>query len=422
MTQESTWTERLGQLQRGADAQAVEAHCLAWVQHVPDATQPWLVLVNMQLRSRRLAQARESFERVIALDPRCLPAFVQLAIVCRAERLFEQELTALKAALAIDPYDLLALLAKGDCLMRLELPAQALQAWRAASLVASQADSENLGLEIQRMLRHARSVLARNDRQFADALDDLVAREGGQLRGAARERFTRAIDLLLGRSQRFDPQPMGLFYPSLVQGEFFPRERFPWLSELEAKTEEIRTEFLQVLGQDLGFEPYLQYDSDQPTGQWGELNRNPAWSAFHLIKEGERVEVNAQRCPRTMEALASLPQPHQSKRTPVALFSCLKPNTRIPPHVGVSNARLLVHLPLIVPPKCAFRVGAQTREWREGEAFVFDDSIEHEAWNLSDRLRVVLICDVWHPDLSEEEQHLLDQLSRIQNRMVAPES
>jgi aspartyl/asparaginyl beta-hydroxylase (cupin superfamily) len=86
------------------------------------------------------------------------------------------------------------------------------------------------------------------------------------------------------------------------------------------------------------------------------------------------------------------------------MFSLLAPRTLIPPHVGINNARLVCHLPLIVPEGCWFRVGAETRCWRPGEAFIFDDTIEHEASNPSDDLRVVFIFDVWHPDLSPPER------------------
>ncbi|MFN5903064.1 MAG: aspartyl/asparaginyl beta-hydroxylase domain-containing protein, partial [Novosphingobium sp.] len=90
-----------------------------------------------------------------------------------------------------------------------------------------------------------------------------------------------------------------------------------------------------------------------------------------------------------------------------AFFSLLKPRTRIPPHTGVTNIRSIVHLPLIVPQGCGFRVGGETREWHEGEAFVFDDTIEHEAWNDSDHLRAVLIFDVWNPWLTLAERDLI---------------
>ena len=92
------------------------------------------------------------------------------------------------------------------------------------------------------------------------------------------------------------------------------------------------------------------------------------------------------------------------------MFSILKPRTRIPPHTGTSNTRVTVHLPLIVPPGCRFRVGADTREWREGEAWAFDDTIEHEAWNDSDQPRAILIIDAWNPLLTEAEREVVRRI------------
>ena len=92
------------------------------------------------------------------------------------------------------------------------------------------------------------------------------------------------------------------------------------------------------------------------------------------------------------------------------MFSLLAPHTSIPPHVGVSNARLVCHLPLVVPDGCWFRVGAETRYWERGKAFVFDDTIEHEAANPSDQLRVVFIFDLWAPDLTSVEREAVAAL------------
>ena len=98
------------------------------------------------------------------------------------------------------------------------------------------------------------------------------------------------------------------------------------------------------------------------------------------------------------------------------MFSLLKPQTRIPPHTGVSNARLVTHLPLIVPPACGFRVGNSIREWVPGKAWVFDDTIEHEAWNESDKLRVVLIFDIWHPHLTPAERAMVTAMTHGVNK------
>jgi aspartyl/asparaginyl beta-hydroxylase (cupin superfamily) len=153
--------------------------------------------------------------------------------------------------------------------------------------------------------------------------------------------------------------------------------------------------------------PYIQYPEHVPLAQWKELNNSPEWSAVHLLQNGERIEANAQHCPRTLELLSGLDQPRIRGASPNAMFSLLAPRTRIPPHTGVANTRLVCHLPLIVPQNCGFRVGATMREWRVGEAFAFDDTIEHEAWNDSDELRVILIIDLWQPSLTQEEREAI---------------
>lgn len=86
------------------------------------------------------------------------------------------------------------------------------------------------------------------------------------------------------------------------------------------------------------------------------------------------------------------------------MFSTLAPRTRIPPHTGTSNVRTTVHLPLVLPEGCGFRVGSQTRERRVGQAWTFDDTIEHEAWNDSDQPREVLFLDAGNPPLTEAER------------------
>ena len=79
----------------------------------------------------------------------------------------------------------------------------------------------------------------------------------------------------------------------------------------------------------------------------------------------------------------------------------------------MTNTRLTVHLPLIVPPDCGFRVGSETREWVPGKAWVFDDTIEHEAWNESDVPRGILIFDIWNPFLTAAERDLMRAATEI---------
>jgi aspartyl/asparaginyl beta-hydroxylase (cupin superfamily) len=116
---------------------------------------------------------------------------------------------------------------------------------------------------------------------------------------------------------------------------------------------------------------------------------------------------NAERCPATLAALADLPIPRIEGRSPMALFSVLKPHTHIPPHSGMLNTRLIVHLPLIVPDGCRLRVGNDVRDVVTGKVMIFDDSIEHEAWNDSDATRVILLFEIWRPELSAAERAAL---------------
>jgi aspartyl/asparaginyl beta-hydroxylase (cupin superfamily) len=147
-----------------------------------------------------------------------------------------------------------------------------------------------------------------------------------------------------------------------------------------------------------------------PRNIWTELNNSAAWSALHLWKDGERIEAACARAPKTAEIIERLPLAGVPGRAPNVFFSILEAGKHIPPHTGVTNTRTIIHLPLIVPPGCAFRVGGETREWVEGEAFAFDDTIEHEAWNKSDQDRAILILDCWNPHLSEHERAMICRL------------
>jgi aspartyl/asparaginyl beta-hydroxylase (cupin superfamily) len=152
----------------------------------------------------------------------------------------------------------------------------------------------------------------------------------------------------------------------------------------------------------------VQADADRPFFDGHGMLGDPGWSAFYLWQAGAPVPENAARCPATMAALDDAPLCRIPARTPSVLFSLLRPGAHIPPHHGFTNARYICHLPLIVPEGCGMRVGGETRPWIEGQACVFDDSIEHEAWNRNaDQLRVVLIFDIWRPELTEAERKMV---------------
>jgi aspartate beta-hydroxylase len=215
---------------------------------------------------------------------------------------------------------------------------------------------------------------------------------------------------MFGHKKIYFQEPRQYFFPEMPHIQFYPRADFPWLDALEAASDEIRAELLEVMQHANAFVPYVQGEENRPhNAQQGMLN-NADWSAFYLWKNGEVVAENAARCPRTMAALASAPISRISNRSPSILFSLLRPGAHIPAHNGFINTRLICHLPLIVPDKCRFRVGNETREWVEGKAWCFDDTIEHEAWNDSDQTRVILLFEIWRPELTMRERGLVNAM------------
>ncbi|HEX6376871.1 MAG TPA: aspartyl/asparaginyl beta-hydroxylase domain-containing protein [Allosphingosinicella sp.] len=227
---------------------------------------------------------------------------------------------------------------------------------------------------------------------------------------AAGSRLDEALAILLGRKPLYLPpvpypqRPSVFHFPGLPQRPFYDREAFDWVPRLEAATAAIRGEVEALLAEGADFRPYVEGEKDRPQRDFHGLQGDPSWTAFYLWKNGAFLEDNGARCPRTVEAMRQVPLSRIGSRTPSVLFSLLRPGAHIPPHHGMLNARLICHLPLIVPDGGWLRVGGETRAWEEGRLVVFDDSIEHEARNPADRLRVVLLFDIWRPELSEPER------------------
>jgi aspartyl/asparaginyl beta-hydroxylase (cupin superfamily) len=327
--------------------------------------------------------------------------WLKLAAIERALNKIREALVAVNRALALLPLDFTALLLRASLLERLDDPnadaayENALTC-RAADLVPP---------PLAQIVAHAEQrVAAWRDRRYArmlaDAAPALVAASDEE-----RARIARFQSNIVRRTRPFHSEPTDFHFSDLVAREFHHRRLFHWLAELEAATDTIADEFAAVMAAERAeLVPYIQYEAHAPLAQWQSLNHNRDWTAIHLWQNGARVEANARHAPRTLALLDRIGQPRIAGASPNAMFSLLAPHTVIPPHVGVSNARLVSHLPLIVPPGCWFRVGAEIREWHRGQAFVFDDTIEHEAANPTDEVRVVFIFDLWHPDLSAIER------------------
>lgn len=376
----------------------------------PDNTRTLTMIGQRFFRQGDLHSAKKAFQRVVETNGSDQQQWINLALTLQGLKDEEGEAQAIRGALVVDPHDLVALILRANLLERQGKQHEAASAYGAVTSVAP--PLEKLTPNLRPAVVKAMAYKAGYQASYGAYMDDYLASHYQTFKGEDLSRFKHSLDLLIGRKKRFDSKSMLYHFPGLLPLDFFERTRFPWLDQIEAGTDRIRDEFLGVLKAEAGFTPYLTYADDMPLSQFAELNNSPRWSAFHLYKSGAPVVGNVEKCPITMSLLGGSPQPDQPGRTPTAMFSLLKPHTKIPPHVGVSNARLVTHLPLIIPQDCGFRVGNTTRIWEPGKAWVFDDTIEHEAWNNSDKLRVVLIFDIWHPDLSIAEKGLITALSQ----------
>jgi aspartyl/asparaginyl beta-hydroxylase (cupin superfamily) len=308
-------------------------------------------------------------------------------------------LRSVDEALAFEPLDFMALLLRGTLLDQLGSP----EAGEAYGRALAQRPSGDLPPSLQRATDQAQVAYDAHVQELSGRLDS-ASTAGDDLKPVEQGRVARFATNVARKTRHFHAEPTNFHFPGLAEVEFPDRSLFPWIEALEAATPAIAAELAAVMAAERAeLVPYVQYGATVPMRQWKELNHSLDWTAIHLLLRGERVEANARHCPQTMALIATLPQPQLPGYAPNAMFSLLAPHTHIPPHHGVANFRLVCHLPLVLPGKCWFRCGEERREWRMGEAFVFDDTIEHEAANESDQLRVVLIVDIWNPAISEAE-------------------
>lgn len=362
-------------------------------------------LADRAARSGDAAGAIRSLELAVEREPDRSALWIKLSAMRRAIGDASGALAAIERALALDPTDFSALLARAFLLEQTGNPrSDEAFGWAIAQLPPQ----EEIPAPMANAVAHAQ---ARSKAWTENLAARLLAAAGTEGNIGERHRIERFALNSARRTKHFHQEPTHFHYPGLPEVEVHERASFPELEILEASFPVIRSEFESLLAsQSAEMVPYIQYPDQVPLRQWQALNKNRDWSAIHLIQNGEIIENNARYCPKTMAALAQLPQPDVPGASPNAMFSLLAPNTQIPPHHGVANTRVVCHLALVVPQHCGFRVGDTLVEWREGEAFVFDDTIEHAAWNNSDRLRVVLICDLWAPSLSANEKHAVSAI------------
>ena len=353
------------------------------------------------LQAGNAAEARRRFEQLTVSGRANAQIWLLLAHACRQLGDWAAAESAADQVLERDGRNLRALILKGDSRANAGDDRAGASFYRAAMRIASEIGSlpPDLAAELDRVERASAEI----DRGFRDRLTRHL-NAAGFSGDAPSVRFRESVAVLLEEKQVYFQQPTAYYFPGLPQIQFYDREQFDWVPAVEQAAGDMRRELEAALEAKAPFKPYFEARADRPRYDFHGLLDNPAWSTLYLWENGKPVEDNVARFPRTFEAMRDVPLPHITVRSPSILFSWLQPGARIAPHHGMINARLICHLPLIVPPQCGFRVGNDVREWEVGKMLIFDDTIEHEAWNDSDEDRIVLIFDVWRPELSPEER------------------
>lgn len=315
-------------------------------------------------------------------------------------------LKALDRALELEPYCLPALLMKGRYLETTHRPRLAALVYVEALKIAP--DESELSPSLRKLLIRAKELAAADAEEFHAHLTSAIDGVRTRHAHARLDRFDYCLDVFSRRKKLYQSECSLLHFPQLPALAFFDNADFPWLSDLSAATADIVAEATAAREtMRSGFRPYIDAAPGTPLNQWADLNKSQEWSTLFFWNEGRRDPVVCDAFPKTARACEAAPMVMIPEHAPTAMYSVLAPGARIPPHTGMTNTRLVVHLPLVVPAGCVYRVGHDVREWKVGVPWVFDDTIEHEAQNKSSDERIVLIFDIWNPLLTDAEKDLV---------------
>jgi len=366
------------------------------------------------LQAGRAVDARSKFQGSLDAGMDTAQLWMGFALACVMQGDLVAAETGVDAELSREGRNLRALIIKGDLLAGRNDEQNAAAHYTLALRVASLLPSVPPGIakDLSRIQNHLEQLNAR----FRQHLFEQLAAAGYQ-RASAPSRFNDALDLMMGaktrdeEAERFPQMPHVFYMPHLPYRTFYPKEYLPWMEALEDATDTIERELADLLAKSRDqFTPYVHSGLDRAPADDGDLLDSESWTSAYLWNDGEPEPSVMTACPKTVKLMESLPLTHIKGFSPSVLFSKLNAGATIAPHTGMINARLICHLPLVVPPSCGLRVGEDEREVVWGEAWAFDDSINHEAWNRSDSERVILLFDVWRPELNEDERLLISTL------------
>jgi aspartate beta-hydroxylase len=415
MSVNSAQDPRLAEARAYASQQRIEAAERAYrdvLASVPDTPEALNFVAMCALARGEFDAASRDLEHAAGINPSEPELWKNLGVVRLMQQRGSEALKAFDHALDLEPTHFAARLYRGAALEQLGHAHDAALSYLGALAAAQERgqwrNDATTPPGLRSLVKQAIQFVGRyNQRIFLQLLQPVRDHYGA----TSVTRIERGLDIHLGYRPASYPDPRQyckFFYvPGLRTTPYYEESLFPWHAELETHAEEIRAELRAVLAQPAGIEPFLGTNDSVLLKQQQLLDgtRGPAqWNSFFFHRHGEPFEQNAKRCPRTMAILGSQPLVHIRGHAPEVLFSILTPGSHILKHHGVTNTRLVTHLPLIIPEDCAISVGGIEHVWQEGRCVTFDDTFEHEAWNRSTKVRAVMIMDTWHPDLTPAER------------------
>ena len=407
--------EHARQLESGGQVLQAESRYIALLKHWPGCVEASMRLAQMALGRDDSIRAIQLLQAANRVSPGNAQLAVELAVLLAHAEQLHEALETMEVALGHSPNDCAAWLllgqlreASGDASGALKAWFQAVTRAQRAGQWTSEATTPTQILEA--VVRAIEQVRLRRRELFFGAYDLLLQQHGA----VALSRVERALTGYLHDwdSTPTDPRqrPKFFFFPDLPNTPFHDPYLQPWAEGLCSAFPRIRADALRVLEEDRRLPNFIPATSRVEDFVSGD-GPAPSWEAFFFYRHGERYDANHRRCPDTSEALESIELCRVADQAPEILFSVLKPGSHINAHHGVTNVRLVMHLPLVVPQDCALNlVDRGEHRWEEGRPVMFDDTYLHEAWNRSGSTRIVLLMDCWNPHLSALERLAVKEL------------
>lgn len=374
-------------------------------------------IATQAMAQGRIDVAIQRLEKSLTHNPDDGPTLKNLGVAWLHAKQPAKAAEVLSLALERSPSFVVARLFLGTALERQGKDAEAVrQYYQAISLARSAGgwlDDATTPAPLRAAVKHATAyVHERRGRLLRETMASLRDRYGR----SEMTRVERCLANFLGEIRispgRSEQRPTFLYFPGLPDPPVFDPAIFEWADDIAARTDAIVEELEPALRSQSGVVPFLGANAGSDSSYLGPVHQDATakWDGLFFYRHGKRHNDVHAACPVTSAILDSTTLVRIPAHAPEALFSLLGPGSHIRPHTGVTNTRIVTHLPLIVPPDCAIRIADHTHHWRKGECLMFDDTFEHEAWNRSDQLRVILLFDVWNPYMTDAERMAISDL------------